>query len=147
MDNNCSGACQHQNQKELSRKAVLGGLASILTGMGLATLGASAAQAATKSKVTLASNVPVGSAKVFTVGGRSVLITQPRAGVFRAFKNLCSHQSAQLQNQKISGGNVRCSLHGATFSADNGAKKGGPARTGLSKYTATKTGNHIYVTI
>ena len=119
----------------------------MLTGIGLSALGATAAEAATKYKVALASKIPIGSAKVFTVGGKSVLITQPRAGVFRAFKNQCTHQGAPLGSQKLLNGKLVCNQHGANFNASNGAVVGGPAPTSLTKYTATKSGNYIYVTI
>lgn len=148
MENNCMGACEsHEHNKDLSRKAVLGGIAAILTGIGLTTLGETAAEAATKYKVALATKIPVGSAKTFTVAGRSILITQPRAGVFRAFKAQCTHQTVRLQSQPLSGGNLMCFEHGATFSGDTGMVKTGPARKSLTKYTAVKTGTYIYVTI
>ena len=145
----CSGNCNaasHQH-KELSRKALLSGLAAVLTGVGLTSLGAEAAEAATKYKVTLAKNIPVGSAKTFTVKGHSILITQPRAGVFRAFKNACTHQGAPLGSQKINSGRLMCNQHGATFDANSGSVQGGPATRALTKYTATKTGTYVYVTI
>ena len=147
MEQNCTGTCENHNHRELSRKALLGGIATVLSGIGLATLGATAAEAATKYKVTAATSVPVGSAKTFSVKGRPVLITQPRKGVFRAFKGQCTHQTVDLQSQQIFGGTVMCYEHGATFSADNGSVQSGPANRALTKYTAVKTGNYIYVTI
>lgn len=147
MERNCKGTCDNHNHKELTRKAALSGIAAVLSGIGLTALGATAAEAATKYKVALASKIPVGSAKTFTVAGRSILITQPRAGVFRAFKAQCTHQAVPLQSQPLTGGNVMCYEHGATFSADNGTVKSGPANRALTKYTAVKTGTYIYVTI
>ena len=147
MEKNCMGTCENHNHKELSRKALLGGMAAVLTGVGLASLGATAAEAATKYKVALATKIPVGSAKTFSVKGRPVLITQPRKGVFRAFKGQCTHQTVNLQTQPINGGNVMCYEHGATFNADNGTVQSGPANRALTKYKAVKTGNYIYVTI
>ncbi len=142
MDN-----CENHNHQELSRKALLGGMAAVLTGIGLTTLGTTAAEAATKYKVALATKIPVGSAKTFSVKGRPVLITQPRKGVFRAFKGQCTHETVSLQSQAINGGNVMCYQHGATFNADNGSVQSGPASRSLTKYKAVKTGNYIYVTI
>ena len=149
MKSNCSAVCKSSthDHNELSRKALFAGLATVLTGIGLSALGATAAEAATKYKVALASKIPIGSAKAFTVGGKSVLVTQPRAGVFRAFKNQCTHQGAPLGSQKLSNGNLVCKQHGANFNGTSGAVVGGPAPTNLTKYTATKSGNYIYVTI
>ena len=149
MEKSCSGECEsptHQH-KELSRKALLSGLAAVLSGIGLTSLGATAAIAATKYKVTATKNVPVGSAKTFTVKGRSILITQPRAGVFRAFANKCTHQGAPLGTQKLNSGSLMCNQHGATFDANSGAVKGGPAMRPLTKYTASRSGTYIYVSI
>lgn len=149
MDKTCSGVCESPNHqhKELSRKALLSGLAAVLSGIGLTTLSATAAVAATKYKVTATKNVPVGSAKTFTVKGRSILITQPKKDVFRAFANACTHQRAALGSQKINGGVLMCNQHMATFDATTGAVKGGPAPRALTRYTASKSGTYIYVTI
>lgn len=149
MNEICQGACNSASHKhrELSRKTLLSGLAVVLASFRLTSLGDSAAEAATKYKVTLAKNIPVGSAKTFTVKGRSILITQPRSGVFRAFKNACTHQGAPLGSQKLRSGAIMCNQHGATFDGNSGAVKGGPATRALTKYTATKTGSYVYVSI
>ena len=147
MEKNCMGTCENHNHQELSRKALLSGMAAVLTGVGLTTLGATAAEAATKYKVTLATNIPVGRAKSFTVKGRSILITQPRAGVYRAFRNQCTHQAVPLGAQSLSSGQLMCPEHGATFDANSGAVTGGPAARALTKYTAAKSGKYIYVSI
>jgi nitrite reductase/ring-hydroxylating ferredoxin subunit len=149
MEEICSGTCNAANHKhrEVSRKALLSGLAAVLTGVGLTSLGESASAASKKYKVTAAKNIPVGSAKTFTVNGRSILITQPRKDVFRAFKNACTHQGAPLGSQKLNSGSLMCNQHGATFDGNTGAVKGGPATRALTKYTATKTGTYIYVSI
>ena len=149
MEKNCAGNCQSESHthNELSRKALFSGMAAVLTGIGLTALGATAAEAATKYKVTAAKNIPVGSAKVFTVKGTSILITQPKAGVFRAFKNQCTHQGAPLGPQNLNSQNLMCFQHGETFNANNGAVTGGPADRALTKYTATKSGNYIFVSI
>lgn len=149
MEQNCSGACDSHSHKEreLSRRALLGGFATLLAGVGLTGLGASAAEAATKYKVTAAKNVPVDSAKVFTVKGKSILITQPKAGVFRAFANRCTHQGAALGPQALNNQNLMCRQHGASFNASNGAVVGGPATRALTRYTVTTINKNLYVSI
>ena len=149
MENNCSNTCSSKthSHKELSRKALFSGFAAVLTGIGLTSLGATAAEAATKYKVTAAKNIRVGSAKVFSVKGKSILITQPKAGVFRAFKNQCTHHGAAIGAQTLNNQNLVCFQHGASFNANNGSVTGGPATRAITKYTAAKSGNYIYVTI
>ena len=144
------GACEshEHSHKELSRKAILGGLAAVLTGIGLSTLGDTAAFAATSYKTSLkATSVRVGSAKTVTVRGISMLITQPKAGVFRAFKNQCTHQAVPLGSQSLYSNSVMCPEHHATFNANTGAVISGPAFRSLTKYSASVKNGYIYVTV
>lgn len=151
MENTCSGECTQPNHvhKELSRKALLGGFAALLTGVGLTGLGATTAAAATSYKAAKTSSIPLKSAKTFTVGGVSILITQPKAGVFRAFKNVCSHQPRRLPAQKISGGAITCFEHGQQYNADTGATTGSANQTNraLTKYSTKVKSGYVYVTI
>ena len=150
MENNCLGACEthEHNHKELSRKAILGGLAAVLTGIGLSTLGDTAAQAATAYKTSLKStSIPVGSANTVTVKGISMLITRPNSTTYRAFKRVCTHETVAL-NTSLNGGQIFCSKHRQTFDPNTGSPTGfGPARRALTKYSATVKSGYIYVTV
>lgn len=144
------GACEshEHNHKELSRKAVLGGLAAILSGIGLTTLGDQAATAATSYKTTLKANgISVGSAKTITVAGRSILITRPTSTSYRAFKRVCSHETVAL-NTSLVQGSIYCSKHRQAFDPNTGSPTGfGPARRALTKYSASVKNGYIYVSI
>ena len=144
------GACDSHKHKhqELSRKAVLSGLAAVLSGIGLSTLGANAAQAATSynTKVKPAA-IAVGSAKTVTVGGTSVLITRPNATTYRAFKRTCTHKAVSLSSSLV-GGSIMCPKHQQTFDTNTGAPTGfGPANRALTKYTVTTKSGYLYVNI
>ena len=151
MENTCVGACEAEthNHQQLSRKALLGGFAALLTGVGLSNFGSAAAEAATSYKVAKTSAIGLKSAKVFTVKGVSILITQPKTGVFRAFKNICSHQPKRLPAQKISGGAITCYEHGQQYNADTGATTGSANQTNraLTKYATKVKSGYVYVTI
>jgi nitrite reductase/ring-hydroxylating ferredoxin subunit len=151
MENNCVGACESEthNHKQLSRKALLGGFAALLTGVGLANFGNAAAEAATSYKVAKTSAIAQKSAKVFTVNGVSILITQPKSGVFRAFRNKCTHEPKRLPSQKISGGAITCYEHGQQYNADTGATTGSANQTNraLTKYSTKVKSGYVYVTI
>jgi len=151
MENYCAGECQQPNHvhKELSRKALLGGFAALLTGVGLTNMGATAAEAATSYKVAKTTAIPLKSAKTFTVNGVSILLTQPKTGVFRAFKNQCSHQPRRLTAQTIAGGAVTCFEHGQQYNADTGATTGSANQTNraLTKYSVKVKSGYVYVTI
>ena len=150
MENTCLGACEshEHNHKELSRKAILGGLAAVLTGIGLSTLGDTAAEAATAYKTTLKStSIPVGSAKTVTVRGISMLITRPNSTTYRAFKRVCSHEPKAL-NTSLRSGKIFCPEHAQSFDPNTGSPTGfGPARRALTKYSATVKSGYIYVTV
>lgn len=151
MENNCMGACEghKHDDRQLSRKAVLGGLAAVLTGIGLTTFG-DAAQAAAKSyKTTLkATSVRVGSAKTVTVKGISILITRPNSTTYRAFKRTCTHQPKTLSSSLVSG-TIYCPEHGQQFDANTGAPTGFANQTNrsLTKYSAVAKNGYIYVTV
>lgn len=150
MDNNCMGACEshEHHHKELSRKAILGGLAAVLTGIGLSTLGESAAQAASSYNTSVkATAIAVGSAKTVTVKGISMLITRPNSTTYRAFKRVCTHETVAL-NSTLSSGKIFCSKHRQTFDTNTGAPTGfGPAKRTLTKYSTAIKSGYIYVTV
>lgn len=147
--------CTHRNvtevketKSQLSRKHFLGAIASVAATVGLSGIAESATAATKKYKVCSTKDVKVKSANIFQVaaaGGLLVLITQPKAGVFRAFNPSCTHAGATLGG--INGTNLVCNVHGATFNTSTGAPTGGPARSALGKYTLSQTGTTLYISI
>jgi nitrite reductase/ring-hydroxylating ferredoxin subunit len=150
MENNCMGACESHEHKsgDLSRKAVLGGLAAILTGIGLTSLGDTAAEAATSYKTSVrATTITVGSAKTVTVAGKSILITRPTSTTYRAFRRVCSHEPVTL-NSTLRSGKIFCAEHAQSFDPNTGSPTGrGPARRALTKYTASVKNGYVYISI
>ena len=135
-------------KSQLSRRNFLTTIAAAAASVGLTGIAQSATAATKKYKVCTTSQVKVGSANIFQIaaaGHLMVLITQPKAGVFRAFNPSCTHQGATLGG--INGTNLICNLHGATFNTSTGAPTGGPARSPLGKYTLTQTGTTLYISI
>jgi nitrite reductase/ring-hydroxylating ferredoxin subunit len=137
-----------ETKSQLSRKNFLTAIAAVAGTVGLSGIAKSASAATKKYKVCATKDVKVGSFKIFQIagaGGRSVLITQPKAGVFRAFSSTCTHLGATLQS--VRGSNLVCPIHQATFNTTTGAATGGPTVTPLSKFTLTKTGTTLYVSL
>jgi len=102
-------------------------------------------------KVCKTSAIPLKGGKIVAVGGRSLLITQPSKGVYRAFSATCTHSGCAIGPREpsanaVQGGVVTCNCHGAQFNPGNGSVVRGPARNPLTKYTVKVTGNYIYVT-
>ncbi len=138
----CPADCGLEHQaKKLPRRSLLIGFAGLLSTIGIGTQSASAAKTYTLGKK---STVPLKSGKLFRVGGQSIFVTQPSAGVFRAFNALCTHQGGIVN--RVSGSNMICPSHGARFDSNTGNPAGGPARRALAKIKITVSGNDLKVT-
>jgi nitrite reductase/ring-hydroxylating ferredoxin subunit len=66
-----------------------------------------------------------------------ILVTQPKAGVYRAFNGWCTHQMAPIT--KINGSNLVCAAHGANFDTTTGANSKGPQNFGNKKVPALRS--------
>jgi nitrite reductase/ring-hydroxylating ferredoxin subunit len=128
-----------------TRRAALVGLGAVLAGIGLVGPSQAALAAAKTYTVGKTTDIKVGSAKSYLVAGVSVLVTQPKKGVYKAFKGVCTHQGGNLSS--VSGKNIVCPLHGASFDSTSGKPTGGPASTGLKGYKVTVSGTNLKVTI
>jgi nitrite reductase/ring-hydroxylating ferredoxin subunit len=124
---------------------MLSGLGAVLAGVGLAAPAQSALAAAKTYTVGKTSDVKVGSARMYTVAGIPVLVTQPKKGVFKAFNGYCTHQQVQLDS--LTGTNLVCSQHGSSFDTTTGKVTGGPARSALANYKVTVAGTTLKVSL
>jgi len=138
-----------ETKLDLSRRNFLSGIATIAATVGLTSIAESAEAKTKKYKVCSTKDIKVGGATRFIIqgaGGVMVLITQPKAGVFRAFSAICTHAGIPLG--RVNGKNIVCADgHQASFSLDSGKVTRGPANMPLPKYTLTKTGTTLYITI
>ena len=117
----------------ISRRAMLAGVG----GAALAALTAApvAALDATSgllpgSRLTRVQDVPVGGGVIVQAGGRSIVVTQPRRGQFRAFSAVCTHAGETVS--KVEEGRIVCEEHFSYFAIGNGAPTMGPARRPLT---------------
>ena len=152
-NNACASCSNHQHNQDpaplkrgdLSRRKALTLLGGALGAIGMAGAG-EAAQAAAKTYVACKTNqVPVKGAYMAKVAGRSVLITQPKKGVFRAFDPTCTHQGCQLSG--LNGTNLICTCHNGMFNIDSGAPTGGPVNTALTKIKIAVSGTSVKITV
>lgn len=91
-------------------------------------------------------DIPVKGGKVFTVGGKRVLVTRPEKKLVRAFLAACTHEGASLNG--ASKNQIVCSRHGARFDTTMGRVLQGPAGRPLVKVDVKLTKkNRIVVTI
>jgi Rieske Fe-S protein len=85
------------------------------------------------------SDIPVGGGKVFE--GKRVVVTQPKAGTFKAFSAVCTHQGCLVT--EVEGGNIVCPCHGSAFKIADGSVAQGPASRPLSAKKITVDGSAI----
>ena len=129
----------------ITRRNLLAGVGAILAGVGLVGPSQAALAAAKTYTVGKTTDIKVGSSKSYMVAGVSLLITQPKKGVFKAFKGICTHQGGKLTS--LSGPNLFCPLHGASFDSTTGKVVTGPASSPLKAYKVTVSGKTLKVSI
>lgn len=89
-----------------------------------------------------ASEVPEGGGKVFKE--QKVVVTQPKAGEFKAFSAICTHAGCPVSS--VEGGTINCPCHGSKFSIQDGSVAGGPAPRSLEEKTVTVENGTLKVT-
>ena len=124
---------------------MLTGIGAALAGFGLAGPASTAFAAAKTYTVGKTSDIKVGGARMYTVAGIPVLVTQPKKGVFKAFNGYCTHQQVQLSG--LDGTNVVCEQHGSKFDTTSGKVTHGPAQTSLANYKVTVSGTTLKVSL
>jgi nitrite reductase/ring-hydroxylating ferredoxin subunit len=139
-----SGGSRRDLFRSLGLVALGGGTAAVLgacsggdSGSGSAG-GSGSASAAAPQTVAMAS-VPQGSGVV--KGG--FVITQPTAGDFKAFSNICTHQGCPIS--QVSGDKITCNCHGSEFSVKDGSVLHGPADRPLEAAKVTVDGENLDV--
>ncbi|NUR95193.1 MAG: Rieske (2Fe-2S) protein [Kribbellaceae bacterium] len=89
--------------------------------------------------LTRTSDVPVGGGLI--IGASQVVVTQPKAGTFKGFTSICTHQQCQVAG--VEGGTINCDCHGSRFSISDGSVVNGPATQPLPAKPITVSGGSI----
>ncbi|MCF6470887.1 Rieske (2Fe-2S) protein [Nonomuraea sp. MG754425] len=114
------------------------GLALTACGSG----GAAGDKPSLKGKVLAkTSEVPVGGGKL--IGDLKVVVTQPTAGVYKAFSASCPHKGCTVRAPEENV--IRCACHGSEFAADSGQATKGPATGPLASFQVKVEGDGIVV--
>lgn len=92
-----------------------------------------------KSALASTADIPVGGGKIFP--SQKLVVTQPKAGTFKAFSNVCTHQGCAVTS--VSNGTIICPCHGSTFDVADGSVVSGPARTALAAKKIKVSGKSI----
>jgi Rieske Fe-S protein len=89
--------------------------------------------------LTTTSDVPNGGGVILDDAG--IVITQPDAGDFKGFTNICTHMGCPVSN--VSGGTINCLCHGSQYSIEDGSVVTGPATSPLAAKPITVKGKNI----
>jgi Rieske Fe-S protein len=120
--------------------AACGGGGNTASQSGSAASGA-AGSAGSGKAVVKAADIPVGGGKVFETA--KVVVTQPKAGEFRAFSAICTHKGCTVAG--VANGTITCPCHGSTYDMATGQVTGGPAPAPLPSKTITVSGGSITI--
>jgi nitrite reductase/ring-hydroxylating ferredoxin subunit len=83
-------------------------------------------------------DVPEGGGAIFADQG--VVVTQPSAGDFKGFTNICTHRQCPLAAVTDT---INCNCHGSRFSIEDGSPVNGPATAALASMAITVDGDEI----
>lgn len=90
------------------------------------------------------SAVPVGGAvSAKDAQGRSVIVSQPKAGEVVAFSAICTHMGCTVAPAD---GIIQCPCHGSTYDLATGKNTGGPAPRPLARIDVKVTGGDVVET-
>ena len=90
------------------------------------------------------SEVPIGRCKHVEVAGRPIALFNV-SGTIYATHGLCTHRGGYLGDGDLSGTEIICPLHGATFEVTTGQVTGPPALENIHTYKVVILGDAIQV--
>ena len=128
----------------VSRRIVFHGLGAIGVAVALAGCGGGdddSGSAAPEAGAALATvdEVPVGGGIILADEG--IVITQPTEGEFKGFTSVCTHQGNTVTS--VENGQILCSFHGSSYSAETGVVEGGPATSPLGEIAIKVDGDQL----
>ncbi|GAA3397952.1 Rieske (2Fe-2S) protein [Streptomyces roseoviridis] len=92
-----------------------------------------------EAPLTRTGEVPVGGGKV--LADRGLVVTQPKAGEFKAFSSRCPHQGCHVGS--VADGVIVCPCHQSRFDASDGSVRKGPATQPLEPVPIEVVGDAI----
>lgn len=88
--------------------------------------------------LTKTADIPKGSGKIFDTEG--VVVTQPAAGEFKGFSNICTHMGCPVHDVTTT---INCICHGSEYSITDGSVVRGPATQALPAKPLKVSGQEI----
>ena len=97
-------------------------------------------------KVATTNEFEPGKARFVDVKGKPIALFKID-GNFFAVDNTCTHRGGPLAEGELSGHEVTCPWHGATFDVRTGEVAGPPAQRGVARYGVRVTGTDVEVEV
>lgn len=123
----------------VSRRNALLGAGGLAAGVPLlAACGGSGGSGGSASGITgsgalvATSDVPVGGGVILS--DRGAVVTQPTAGQFKVFSDVCTHMGCIVSS--VEDGTIDCGCHGSRFHITDGSVAQGPASAPLPEFAA-----------
>jgi Rieske Fe-S protein len=101
--------------------------------------GPAAGSGSAGAKLAATADVPVGGGVV--LADAQLVITQPKAGTFKAFSAICTHQGCTVST--VENGTINCPCHGSEFAIADGSVVAGPAPKPLPAKSIKVSGGSI----
>jgi Rieske Fe-S protein len=103
--------------------------------------------AAGSSSAAAPNGISVAKAKIPVGGGvidKSVVVTQPTAGAYKAFSSTCTHEQCTVGS--VEGGFIVCPCHGSMYAIATGVPTASsPAKKPLPAKTITPSGDNLVI--
>ncbi|MFC7643048.1 Rieske (2Fe-2S) protein [Streptosporangium lutulentum] len=106
---------------------------------GAATTGGGADAGAAATGFAKTADIPEGGGKIFK--DEKLVVTQPKAGEFKCFTSVCTHQGCDVD--AVDGGTINCPCHGSKFNIADGSVANGPASQPLAEKPIKVNGDSI----
>ena len=113
--------------------------ATATSGAPAAPSSAAPASSAAGGAVAAVSDIPVGGGII--LADEAIVLTQPTAGVVKAFTAICTHQGCLVS--RVVNNEISCPCHGSKYSGTDGSVIQGPATQPLSAAGITVDGGSI----
>jgi naphthalene 1,2-dioxygenase system ferredoxin subunit len=90
--------------------------------------------------------IPQGSMRAVTLGGREIAICHTREGIY-AVDNICTHAHARMCEGRLRATRIVCPLHGGSFDIRDGKVLGPPAMAPLPTFQVRVVDGTIEVAV
>ncbi len=97
-------------------------------------------------QVARTTEIESGQARLIEVKGKQIALFNVD-GQFFGLDNTCTHRGGPLAEGELSGHELTCPLHGATFDVRTGDVVGPPAERAVAQYRVRATGTDIEVEV